>query len=57
MHDKVAIIDSHIIITGSMNWTNAGENQNNENLIVIDSQSWAQAYETQFQRVYGASAP
>jgi phosphatidylserine/phosphatidylglycerophosphate/cardiolipin synthase-like enzyme len=57
MHDKVAIVDSHIIITGSMNWTNAGENQNNENLIVIDSQSWAQAYEAQFERVYNASAP
>ena len=56
MHDKVAIIDSHIIITGSFNWSQAGNQENNENLIVIDSSSWAAAYEQQFQLIYNAAS-
>ena len=56
MHDKVAIIDSHIIITGSFNWSQAGNQENNENLLVIDSSSWAAAYEQQFQLIYNAAS-
>lgn len=57
MHDKVMIVDGHIVVTGSMNWSNTGVTRNNENLLVIDSQSWAAAYEAQFQNVYNASTP
>lgn len=56
MHDKVAVIDGHIIITGSMNWTAAAETQNVDNLVVIDNSQWAQAFEQQFQHVYAASS-
>jgi cardiolipin hydrolase len=56
MHDKVAIIDNHIIITGSFNWSQAGNQENNENLIVIDNSSWASAYEHQFQLIYNAAS-
>jgi phosphatidylserine/phosphatidylglycerophosphate/cardiolipin synthase-like enzyme len=52
MHDKVAIIDNQIIITGSFNWSQAGNQENNENLIVIDSSSWAAAYEQQFAEIW-----
>jgi phosphatidylserine/phosphatidylglycerophosphate/cardiolipin synthase-like enzyme len=52
MHDKVAIIDGHIILTGSFNWSAAGNTDNDENLVVLDSQTWASAYETQFQIIY-----
>jgi phosphatidylserine/phosphatidylglycerophosphate/cardiolipin synthase-like enzyme len=52
MHDKVAIIDSHIILTGSFNWSAKGNNDNDENLVVLDSQTWASAYENQFQMIY-----
>jgi phosphatidylserine/phosphatidylglycerophosphate/cardiolipin synthase-like enzyme len=55
MHDKVMIVDGHIVLTGSMNWSNAGVGRNDENLLAIDSQSWAAAYEAQFQNVYNAS--
>ncbi len=57
MHDKVAIIDGHIVVTGSMNWSVAGMSQNNENLVVIDSQVWASAFETQFRQVYNQATP
>ncbi len=52
MHDKVAIIDGHIILTGSYNYSAAANTTNNENLVAIDSQAWALAFETQFQQVY-----
>lgn len=56
MHDKVAIVDGHIILTGSFNWTDAATNSNNENLVAIDSTSWSAFYEAVFQQVYAAAA-
>jgi phosphatidylserine/phosphatidylglycerophosphate/cardiolipin synthase-like enzyme len=53
MHDKVAIIDGHIVLTGSFNWSQAASSRNNENLVVIDSSTWAAAFEAQFQQIYG----
>ena len=52
MHNKVAIFDGATICTGSFNWTNAAERQNDENLIVIDGAAVATAYEQfVFQRI------
>jgi len=55
MHNKVAIIDYKIVITGSFNWTNSAENNNNENLIVIHSADVASRYEFEFQRIWSQS--
>ncbi len=52
MHDKAAIIDGHIILTGSYNYSAAADTSNNENLVVIDSLRWASAFESQFQLIY-----
>ena len=57
LHDKVAIIDKQIIITGSFNWSQAANQENRENLVVIDSQAWALAYEKQFQQIWNSSTP
>ena len=57
LHDKVAIIDQHIIITGSYNWSQAANQENQENLVVIDSQAWALDYEEQFQQIWNSSTP
>ena len=56
LHDKVAIIDNHIIITGSFNWSQAANEENRENLLIIDNQTWATAYEQQFQLIWHASS-
>ena len=56
MHDKVAIIDDHIVLTGSFNWSNEANNENRENLIVIDSTAIAALYEANFQQNYAATA-
>jgi phosphatidylserine/phosphatidylglycerophosphate/cardiolipin synthase-like enzyme len=55
MHDKVAIIDGHIVITGSFNWSRAANEANRENLIVIDSSMVASSYEQNFQQNYAAT--
>jgi len=55
MHNKVAIIDHKIVITGSFNWTNSAENNNNENLIVIHSVEVASKYEAEFQKIWSDS--
>jgi len=55
MHNKVAIIDNRIVITGSFNWTNSAENSNNENLIVIHSVDAASRYESEFQNIWSQS--
>jgi phosphatidylserine/phosphatidylglycerophosphate/cardiolipin synthase-like enzyme len=55
LHDKVAIIDGHIILTGSFNWSDAANKTNRENLIILDSETWAAAYEQNFQQIWAAS--
>lgn len=35
MHNKFAIIDNEILITGSYNWTHSAEKLNDENLLII----------------------
>jgi phosphatidylserine/phosphatidylglycerophosphate/cardiolipin synthase-like enzyme len=52
MHNKVAIIDGVIVMTGSYNWSSSAENSNNENLIIIKSVNVAREYETVFYRIW-----
>jgi phosphatidylserine/phosphatidylglycerophosphate/cardiolipin synthase-like enzyme len=55
MHDKMAIIDSSIVVTGSYNWSNNAENSNRENLIVIRSVTIANEYKEQWQIIWDES--
>jgi phosphatidylserine/phosphatidylglycerophosphate/cardiolipin synthase-like enzyme len=43
-HNKVMVIDGQTVITGSFNFTNAAEEHNAENLLVIRSPELAQQY-------------
>ena len=36
MHNKFVIIDSHILVTGSFNWTSQAVTGNQENLVIIE---------------------
>jgi len=51
----VAIIHSHIIITGSFNWSNEANLHDRENLVVLNSQTWGAAYEQNFQEIWNLS--
>ncbi len=52
MHNKVGIFDSQTVCTGSFNWTNNAEKNNDENLLVVNGADIAKDYETYiFQRI------
>jgi len=52
VHDKVAIIDGKVVITGSYNWSYSANNDNDENLLVLYSTSLASQYEADFQSLW-----
>jgi len=54
MHAKSAVVDGEYIITGSMNWTSAGENGNDENTIIVRSKTHAAQYAKWFEQLWGA---
>jgi phosphatidylserine/phosphatidylglycerophosphate/cardiolipin synthase-like enzyme len=58
MHQKYAIVDRRVVLTGATNWTNAGTRTNEEDLLVIDSPDVAVKYRKNFadlMSVYGGS--
>jgi len=48
MHNKFAVIDSKIVITGSYNWTASASTRNDENLMVIDDPEIIKIFQNQF---------
>ena len=55
MHNKLMIVDNSIVLTGSFNWSSNGENNNNENLIVIKSTYVVSMYEEEFEKIWSES--
>ena len=49
-HNKIIIIDSKILITGSYNFSQAAETKNAENLLIINSPELSALYEANFQK-------
>jgi len=43
-HNKVMVLDSEIVITGSFNFTKAAQEKNAENLLVIRDKAMAEKY-------------
>ncbi|CAO3581273.1 unnamed protein product [Absidia cylindrospora] len=52
MHNKFAVIDERIVITGSFNWSIGARFKNRENVIISNIPSLAKAYEEEFQRLW-----
>ncbi|MFN8575427.1 MAG: phospholipase D-like domain-containing protein [Candidatus Sericytochromatia bacterium] len=55
LHNKVFIIDDHIIITGSYNFSKNAEQNNNENTLIIDSYRLAQYYNDEYGKLKNSS--
>src|SRR5438132_12785887 len=51
-YDKVIVVDDHLMITGSYNFTSSAERDNDENLVIVEDAVVARAYLEEFQRVY-----
>ncbi|HEX5023566.1 MAG TPA: phospholipase D family protein [Candidatus Binatia bacterium] len=53
MHQKFAVIDRRIVLTGSYNWTPSAENRNDENLLMFrDASPLAEEYRKSFLRLW-----
>lgn len=52
MHTKAMIIDDMYIITGSANFSNSGENKNDENTLIIESPRLAKFYREFFLYIW-----
>lgn len=51
LHHKFAVIDGQTVITGSQNWSNAGNRENDENVLVIQSPVVAAHFEREIERL------
>ena len=49
-HNKIMIIDSKVVITGSYNFTRAAEKSNAENIVIIESGPIAEKYLQNWQK-------
>ncbi len=52
MHHKFAVIDSQIVITGSMNWTDSDIFKNDNNVLIISSKILATNYLKEFYQMF-----
>jgi phosphatidylserine/phosphatidylglycerophosphate/cardiolipin synthase-like enzyme len=52
MHHKVMIIDNATVITGSFNFTEAAQRQNDENILIVRDRHLAVNYSQEFERIY-----
>lgn len=52
LHHKFGVVDRQTVIVGSHNWSAAANQNNDENLLVIDSPVVAAHFEREFERLY-----
>lgn len=57
MHNKYGIIDNHIVINGSFNWTERAQNSNCENIQIHDDTQLANAYSQNFDAIWALAGP
>ncbi|MEY2983824.1 MAG: competence protein ComA [Cyanobacteriota bacterium] len=55
LHHKVALIDDHLVITGSHNWSPAANHNNDETVLILDNPAIAAHYQREFDRLYAVS--
>jgi phosphatidylserine/phosphatidylglycerophosphate/cardiolipin synthase-like enzyme len=52
MHNKVIIIDTETVITGSYNFSNNAETSNDENVLIVHSPAVAERYTRRFEALF-----
>jgi phosphatidylserine/phosphatidylglycerophosphate/cardiolipin synthase-like enzyme len=56
MHQKFAIFDGRLLVTGSYNWTEAAEKRNLENALFLDDPALVGRYGEWFDRQFAGAA-
>ena len=52
MHNKFAVIDGKVLITGSFNWTPTADQKNEENLLIITDKELIKKYTDRFEYLW-----
>ena len=52
MHNKMAIIDNSVVITGSFNWTSQAVNKNQDNILFIGDKDIASQYTDYYNKIW-----
>jgi phosphatidylserine/phosphatidylglycerophosphate/cardiolipin synthase-like enzyme len=52
LHDKIIIVDKHIVISGSFNFSSNATESNDENVIIIDNADIANLYMQEFDKLW-----
>ncbi len=52
MHNKFAVIDNSVVISGSFNWTYQAVNYNQENILIIENKILAEKYCNEFNKLW-----
>ena len=52
MHNKFAVIDNKVLITGSFNWTATAQEKNQENLLIIKDSNLIKDYSKRFEMLW-----
>jgi len=52
MHNKFAIIDNKVLITGSFNWTATADKENQENLLIMADEGLIRKYIERFELLW-----
>jgi len=55
MHNKFAIIDGKVLITGSFNWTPTADQKNEENLLIMTDEALIKKYQERFEYLWERS--
>ena len=56
LHHKFAVVDENTIITGSQNWSNTANVNNDETVLVIENSTVAAHFTQEFNRLYSNSS-
>lgn len=52
LHEKFAVFDGNIVVTGSYNWTKAAEFNNHESILDLDNKDLATIYSNRFNELW-----
>ena len=52
MHNKFAIMDGRVLMTGSFNWTRGASKENKENVIITSDARLSELYTIEFERLW-----
>ena len=55
MHNKVIVVDSRYVITGSLNFSTNAEESNDENVVIIDNPDIVKLYMQDFDSVWSVA--